>query len=176
MGGISVLVLLGIMSAIFYLFIAVFIIIVIYLVVVYIFESIFMMKVLKNSNKKGRLLAWLPFYNKYLLGKIADRRAQGIAILIINLIVVGVGVFFYLKPTFYAELFGIFLLLILINFILNIVVSHNIFKKALSKYGDILTIFSVLTLGLLRPIFLFVLRNKQELYLKGEANEETESV
>lgn len=167
MGGMSVLLLIGLMSAIFFLFIAMFIIIVIYLLIVYIFESIFIMKVLKNSRKKTYLLAWIPFYNKYLLGRIANKKVLGVMSALTGLTLTGMSIYFYINSIFDVKLFGFFLVLVLIDFIINIVISHRIFKKALVKYGDILTIISVLTLGLLRPIFLFAIRNKEQVLLKN---------
>ena len=167
MGGMIVLLLIGLMSAIFFLFIAMSIIIVIYLLIVYIFESIFIMKVLKNSRKKTYLLAWIPFYNKYLLGRIANKKVLGVMSALTGLTLTGMSIYFYINSIFDVKLFGFFLVLVLIDFIINIVISHRIFKKALVKYGDILTIISVLTLGLLRPIFLFAIRNKEQVLLKN---------
>lgn len=167
MGGMIVLLLIGLMSAIFFLFIAMSIIIVIYLLIVYIFESIFIMKVLKNSKKKTYLLAWIPFYNKYLLGRIANKKVLGVMSALTGLTLTGMSIYFYINSIFDVKLFGFFLVLVLIDFIINIVISHRIFKKALVKYGDILTIISVLTLGLLRPIFLFAIRNKEQVLLKN---------
>ena len=57
-------------------------------------------------------------------------------------------------------LFGIFLICILISFVLDVIIAHKIYTKAIGKYGDIFTVFSVLTLGFLRPIFLFAIRSK----------------
>lgn len=167
MGGMIVLLLIGLMSAIFFLFIAMSIIIVIYLLIVYIFESIFIMKVLKNSRKKTYLLAWIPFYNKYLLGRIANKKVLGVMSALTGLTLTGMSIYFYINSIFDVKLFSFFLVLVLIDFIINIVISHRIFKKALVKYGDILTIISVLTLGLLRPIFLFAIRNKEQVLLKN---------
>lgn len=53
-----------------------------------------------------------------------------------------------------------FLICIFVGFILDIVVSHKIYINVTPKYGDILTVLSVLTFGILRPIFLFIIRNK----------------
>lgn len=167
MGGMIVLLLIGLMSAIFFLFIAMSIIIVIYLLIVYSFESIFIMKVLKKSRKKTYLLAWIPFYNKYLLGRIANKKVLGVMSALTGLTLTGMSIYFYINSIFDVKLFGFFLVLVLIDFIINIVISHRIFKKALVKYGDILTIISVLTLGLLRPIFLFAIRNKEQVLLKN---------
>ena len=53
-----------------------------------------------------------------------------------------------------------FLVCIFVGFILDIIVSHKIYMKVTKKYGDILTVLNVVSFGILRPIILFVIRNK----------------
>ena len=65
MGGISVLLLMGILSAIFFIFLAIFIVIVIYQIITYIFESFAIMEMGKNLQYKVVGTAWIPFYNIY---------------------------------------------------------------------------------------------------------------
>ena len=48
------------------------------------------------------------------------------------------------------------------TFILNAVIAHNIYTSRTNRYGDVLSVLHVLSFGLLRPIFLFALRNKKE--------------
>lgn len=56
--------------------------------------------------------------------------------------------------------FIILLILIVLSFVIDIIISHKIYKNVTSKYADILTVVNVLTLGLTRPIILFIIRNK----------------
>ena len=159
MGGISVLILLGILSVIFYIFIAIFFLIVIYLVITYIFESLALARMCKNSNYKHSFLAWIPFYNKYILGKIVNKKVLGMIVAIANLFIIMIAVYLYITNIFNAILSIALLVLVIVAFVLDIIISHNIFKKSTFKYHDIFTIFSALSLGFLRPIFLFILRN-----------------
>ena len=46
-------------------------------------------------------------------------------------------------------------------FILDTLIAHRIYKSRAGKYGDVLTVFTVLSLGLLRPVFLFAVRNRE---------------
>ena len=71
MGGISVMLLMGMLSAMYMFFIAVIAVLIIYFAVSYVFESIAAMGMCKNLYCKHSATAWIPFYNKYLLGKIA---------------------------------------------------------------------------------------------------------
>lgn len=57
-------------------------------------------------------------------------------------------------------IFLLFLGCVLLSFIMNIYISHQIIKKVYPKYGDWITVFNVLTLGFFRPISLFLVRNK----------------
>ena len=160
MGGISVLILISFLSAIFYFFVAIFLIIMAYLLFIYIFESLALMGIYKNANNSKYWQVWIPFYNKYLLGEAAHSKKIGILLALNNLLVIFLGIYFYHGQVFHAGLFVVFLLLLLIGFILDCVLSHKIFKKASDRYGDILTVLSVLSLGILRVIFMFLIRNR----------------
>ena len=85
MGGISVMLLMGMLSAMYMFFIAVIAVLIIYFAVSYVFESIAAMGMCKNLYYKHSGTAWIPFYNKYLLGKIAGNKALGIIEGVLNL-------------------------------------------------------------------------------------------
>lgn len=158
MGGISVILLMGILSAIFYIFLAIFLLIVIYQIMTYVFESIAIMEMSKNLEYKAVGTAWMPFYNKYLLGKIAGHKILGSMVAALNAVMAVTCFWSYMQGN--MILFGIFLICVLISFVLDVIIAHKIYTKAIGKYGDIFTVFSVLTLGFLRPIFLFAIRSK----------------
>lgn len=164
MGGVSVLILLGFLSAMFFVLAALFFAVVIYLVVGYIFESIAIHKMCKNLNYKHCFTAWIPFYNKYLMGKISKSKVEGIIVSIFDAVSFILLGFLYGSSQYNEWVMLTFLILVIISFVLKIVMSHKIFSKALGRYGDIMTIFSVLSLGFLRPIFLFSIRDCKKLY------------
>ena len=64
------------------------------------------------------------------------------------------------SPLGIIALFIVLIISLIVTFILDTIISHKIYKARANKYGDILTIFNILSFGLLRPIFLFILRNK----------------
>lgn len=160
MGGISVLLLMSILSFLFFIFIAIFLAIIVYVIITYIFESISIMCMSKNLQYKAPFTAWIPFYNKYLLSKIAGSKMLGLILALFNIGTVCTGLYCYFQTEFNYIVFIMFLICILVGFIIDIVVSHKIYINVTQKYGDILTVLSVLTLGILRPIFLFIIRNK----------------
>lgn len=164
MGGISVFVLLGILTSVFLIFVIATLIIGLYLLINYIFESIFLYKVNKEKHK---IVAWIPFYNKYLLGKIADHKILGIVLSVIdivNIILFMISYKFHSLPSnINTIIFFLIILLLILSFIFNIVLSHSIMKKITPKFVDVLTILNIFTLGFSRPIILFLMRNSKKL-------------
>ena len=60
-------------------------------------------------------------------------------------------------------IFFLIIVLLVLSFIFNIVLSHHIMKKVTGKFVDLLTILNVLTLGFSRSIILFIIRNQKKL-------------
>lgn len=164
MGGISVLFLMGLLSFIYFFIISIIAIIIFYVLVSYIFESISIVSMSKRLKYKNAYTGWIPFYNKYILGKIGNSKPLGITLVITTLISTITIILFFVFKEPQSILIIFFLLSALITFILNIILSHKIFNKYSNKYKDIMTILSILSLGFLRPIFLFIIRNEKEIY------------
>ena len=141
-------------------FIMIIVQIAIYLIMAYIFNSISIMSICSNLNYKKIFLSWIPIYNKYLLSKMIGDKILGAIKTLINIIVLSVIIYCYIKSNISYITIGILVIFIAIEFILNSIIAYKIYKKATNKYGDILTVFNVLTLGMLSPIFLFIIRNK----------------
>ena len=134
MGGFSVVVLMSILSFIYLFFIAIFVAVILYIIMSY----------------------------KYLLGKIAGNKIMGAISGILSFIAICLGTRFYINKELEIVLFIILVISLIITFILDTMIAHRIYKSRTNKYGDILTVFNILSLGLLRPIFLFIIRNKNE--------------
>ena len=162
MGGFSVIVLMSILSFIYLFFIAIFVAVVLYIIMSYTFQGISIMGMCKNMGYKNTFTAWIPFYNKYLLGKIAGNKIMGGISCILSFITICLGTRFYINKELEIVLFIILIINLIITFILDTMIAHRIYKSRTNKYGDILTVFNILSLGLLRPIFLFIIRNKKE--------------
>ena len=114
----------------------------------------------KNMGYKNTFTAWIPFYNKYLLGSIAGNKIMGIISGILSFVSICLGIYFYIHKELEIVLFIILIISLIITFVLDTIISHKIYISHTNKYGDILTIFNILSFGLLRPIFLFMVRNK----------------
>ena len=157
MGGLSVIVLMNILLFLYILFITIFVAIILYIVISYTFEGISIMCMSKNMGYKNTFTAWIPFYNKYLL---AGNKIMGIISGILSFVSICLGIYFYIHKELEIVLFIILIISLIITFILDTIISHKIYISHTNKYGDILTIFNILSFGLLRPIFLFMVRNK----------------
>lgn len=162
MGGISVMLLMGMLSAVYVFFIMAIAVLIIYFAVSYVFESIAAMSMCKNLYYKHSGTAWIPFYNKYLLSKIAGNKVLGIVEGVLNLTIATVAVLFF---AFELEIgiIGLIALLacVIASFVIDVIISDKIFKNLNVRYSDVLTVINALTFGLSRPIILFIFRNKQ---------------
>ena len=73
MGGLSIVLLTGMLSVIFFFYVALLVSVFLYSLISYTFESIALMRM----STGAKAAAWIPFYNKYLLGKTAGKSAFG---------------------------------------------------------------------------------------------------
>lgn len=160
MAGFGVLIVSGVLSAIFLFFIAVFAAAAAYIMASYVLEGFSIACMRKKAGDAHTFPAWIPFYSKYLLGKLADRRVMGAVSALLTLLSVCLCVYFYVCRELNTLWFILLLMALLAVFILDTLIAHRIYKSRAGKYGDILTVFTVLSLGLLRPVFLFAVRNR----------------
>ena len=160
MGGISVLVLLGFLSGLYMLFIAVFFVAVLYLIITYVFEALAVLGMRESRGDRAPVLAWIPIYNKYLLGEIAGKKVLGVFSGIFTLVMMGTGAYCYRTLTMDRLIFGTFLVSAILGFILDLVIAYRLYKNVVPKWKDVLLLLSILSGGLLRPVILFGLRKK----------------
>ena len=131
MGGLCVLLLSAVVAAIYYFFIAVLAAIIFYTLVSYVLESFAAMRMGENLNYKVKFAAE-----------------------------VCLCIYFYFNREINTALFILLIVCVIITFIIDTVISHKLFSQRINKNADILTAVNVITLGILRPVFLFALRNR----------------
>lgn len=156
MGGISVLFLMGILSTIFLFFVFIFICMVFTYMIGYLFEGFTVSSYLTEK----RYLAWIPFYNKYLLGNIAGDHQLGIISAICSAPTIIMGYVLFMMGELNYTLFGIFLIILIVGFIVDHIIAYHYISQR-SKYANLLIVISVFTLGVLRPIILFILKDRK---------------
>lgn len=128
----------------------------------YVFNSIGLYEIAKREKEKPYFIAWIPCVNKYLLGKIAFK--SDTHALILTFLSIGTTLFSLFIIFMYGELYAI-LAIFSISFILSIITAiysfiarYRIYSKY-SKSTILMTIFDIVSCGILGPIFLFAIRN-----------------
>lgn len=162
MTGFGVVIFTSILSFISLFFVAIFAAAAVYSLISYVFQGISIMCMGKNRGYKTAFTAWIPFYNKYVLGKIAGNPIIGGIAGMLSFVSICSGVLFICKEWAEIVVFAVFVISLMTTFILDAVIAHNIYTSRTNRYGDVLSVLHVLSFGLLRLIFLFARRNKKE--------------
>ena len=128
----------------------------------YVFNSIGLYEIAKREKEKPYFIAWIPCVNKYLLGNIAFK--SDTHALILTFLSIGTTLFSLFIIFMYGELYAI-LAIFSISFILSIITAiysfiarYRIYSKY-SKSTILMTIFDIVSCGILGPILLFAIRN-----------------
>lgn len=128
----------------------------------YILGSIGLMGIAKKLNITGGWMAWIPIFSFYLLGKIAYNKGAGWFLAISGLLsgnynmtindeqVASSPILPAPLNTFVSLAFVVFLFTSL----------HKVYDR-MSDKAVIMTVTTVLTFGLLSPIYLFAIRNNE---------------
>lgn len=122
---------------------------IIYGVIVYILNGIALMTMAKKLSIKNGYFAWIPLLKYYLMGEIAygERSSKKW-----NLVI-------FLMLTWFNPIESI---ATLIFSIVYFIACYKIFEKFSDK-ANIMIIFSVLSLSLLTPFFIFAIRNNTDI-------------
>ena len=135
-------------------------------IVLYVLGGIGLMRIADKQNIKGVWMAWIPFFNLRLIGKLAveNKFAQWLLLVLAllgaeftsSVIVNGVTTTknVIALPSPIREIF------VFSALIVGIVYLYKIYNK-LSDKAVIMIVFTILTCGLLAPIFLFAIRNNE---------------
>lgn len=139
----------------------------------YFLESFALYGMLKNSNYKYPILAWIPFYNRIYLGEVAGKKKLGYITFILRVIylVILFGSSYFMKNSGqeYSHIYSYIIMIIsIVTYILNTYLVHVIMKKTIPKLADVLTVVNVFTLGISRAIILFILRKRKELVIDSK--------
>lgn len=135
----------------------------------YILQSIGLMKLAKRNNIKHSWLAFIPVANTYIHGKVAfEDKIKTFTLLSIKIISTIISSNYYSNlvlsyvnsNTSYTSDNTIANVFSLIYVIFLFYASYQIFKKYSDK-AVIMLVFSILSCGVLTPIFLFAIRNNE---------------
>lgn len=127
----------------------------------YIFYSIGLMKMCKKLNEKGGWMAWFPILNSYLLGKAAWTKTLGWTMLFLTIATSGLSLIvnnvIVLSLTLPDNLLTILSIILIVFSLVSLFKLYKLFSK---KY-IVLIIFTILSCGLLAPIFIFAIRKNE---------------
>ena len=133
--------------------------------VLYIFNSYGLYKLAKNEDNKNSYIAWVPYLNRIIEGKIAfGNSTLGITMFILQLlsiILMIVTVFSKNMQPQALVLLSVFSFILSAIFkIIDFVAHYSIYSKY-SKSTILMTILDILSLGLLGPLFIFAIRDNE---------------
>ena len=122
--------------------------------------------ILEGISLKGvyGLRGWIPFYNQYLWGTLARRKGLGAAVAAADLAAPLLGYWFLTNPG--AWTWWSFVAVILFRVTVKLVIAHQIYRDTAQNRERLYTALSVLSLGVLRPIFLFVSKKYFRMFSK----------
>ena len=122
--------------------------------------------ILEGISLKGvyGLRGWIPFYNQYLWGTLARRKGLGVAVAAADLAAPLLGYWFLMNPG--AWLWWSFVAVMLFRVAAKIFIAHQIYRNTAQNRERLYTALSVLTFGVLRPVFLFVSRKNFRMFSK----------
>lgn len=127
----------------------------------YAFNSIGLYKISKREDEPLSILSWVPYLNKYILGRVAFKsnvQAIIMTILVIIEFIASAGVLFVKDIQIVHILSAIVAVLSLLTCIYTFIAHYKVFLKY-SKSVVLMTILDVISLGLLGPIFIFAIRD-----------------
>ena len=136
-------------------------------IILYILESIGLTNIAEKENYKYPYIAWILGISHYILGKYCSdkdektNRRHGIIYCILTTIKIIFVILIY--STNIIENSAMMLIIIIyfiINYIIDMIYMNKFYKKVY-KNPKIFTILTVITLGMLKPIFIYTSKIKK---------------
>ncbi len=143
----------------------------------YAFNAYGLYEIAKRENETKIHLAWVPYLNKYILGRVAFKSTmQGIILVIISIVgILSSTMLLFIKPE-YSTIMGLAITTIvtsLVESVYTFIAHYKVFEKY-SKSTVIMTILDVLSGGILGPFFIFAVRDNKENNEISNPNEKLE--
>lgn len=138
------------------------VILIIYLVlrfILYIFQSFGLLRIAKKEGYKYPYIVWLPGISHYVLGRYCClNKIKCIIYCFLTLVsIISLHIFWI---TSHDVLYPISKIYNIIYFIIDMIVMNKFYKKVY-KTPELFTILTIITFGLLKPIFIYTARIKK---------------
>jgi len=131
----------------------------IWLVIDYIFDGFALMEMSKRKGYPQPGTAWIPIYQKYILGKLGGNISLGITAVVADSVMLAACL---ASLIFGEDVMSILLVLVAIaktvSFVVSAILAYHIYTQTKKQYAVVFTVVDVLLGGKLRPIFLFAIR------------------
>lgn len=157
------------LSAFLLTFLAVIGVILVIAIIFYILKGVGVMKMAQRVGIKNGGLAFVPIIGEYILYKVAfENSIMPVLLLALN---IGSGLFINMNSSsiLWSLKIGTFpfgdinimaIILLVLCMVFMFYTLHKVYKKFSNK-AVLMTVFTVLTFGLLQSIFLFAIRNNE---------------
>lgn len=126
--------------------------------ILYIFQSFGLLNISKHEQYKYPYIAWIPCASHYVLGKFCMGNKEGIIYGLLTLVKLILIISVILVEN--TILFHIFLVYIIAYFVIDMLIMNKFYEKVY-KNPQIFTIFTIITFGLLKPIFIYTVKIKK---------------
>lgn len=157
MGAVFAIFLVPMIGTIFILWFAFIILYAIVRFITYIFESFGLLRIAKKEKYKIPYLVWVPGFSHYVLARYCTDKTKSFIYSILAIINIPVTIFLLIQ-NIGAEpwliIYGI------VYFIIDMLVMNTFYKKVY-KTPELFTITTIITFGLLKPIFIYTSRIKK---------------
>ena len=128
-----------------------------YLLYAYIFESMFCACQCQDRWDQHPAIGWIPLWNQYLLGRAAGMKALGIALALDHLAVAVLACMGFAGS---EPALGWCVIFVAMGMLIKAMIACQIYQRARPDAWRKFNWTSLLTLGILRPVLLFVIRKQ----------------
>lgn len=131
----------------------------------YAFNSFGLYEIAKKENAKFPAIAWIPYINKFTLGKVAfNSNVHATLLVILNLLSIILGVLLLFVSKNVQAIYSLALASLIISMVTSVYtfIAHYRLYRKYSKSTVIMTIFDVLSFGILGPFFIFAIKGNEE--------------
>lgn len=127
--------------------------------IMYVFESFGLLRIAKKEKYKIPYIVWIPGISHYVLCRYCMSKIKSIIYAILSVINV-IFIYCLMFGRFQIEYIKLVLIYMVIYFIINMLVMNTFYKKVYKK-SELFTIFTVITFGFLKSIFIYLARIKK---------------
>jgi uncharacterized membrane protein len=130
----------------------------------YAFNSYGLYEIAKRKEEKNALIAWIPYINKYILGKVSFKSSiHGILLVFLNIIeIISLCILLFVRSIKVVNNISIAILVLSIITSVYTYVAHYKLYRKYSKSTILMTVLDILSFGILGPFFIFAIRNNEE--------------